>query len=436
MYLVMVKPVSERQVSIKQACEAVKEFYDFYEYRNSKRKLPVVRLPIHTPIYRMENYRTRTAQLRYIRDNGQNPDFFSKGQENEAAQQVQHELLFEFAKRGRAESITPIYDELRTETQREPLLITAAGLVVNGNRRLAAMRELFTEDSVQFRPYGYVDCAVLPSDITPDDIREIEVRLQMRPETKLPYGWVDECLAITELLESGKQIDHVADLMKKKKREIEHAVQALSEANVYLREWLKEPGEYELIEDARQIFHDLAKALNGKEGLAREWSRRIAWALIEKRKSLDTRVYDYNFSFGERSDEVLASLAMRLDIDIAEANRSAQPEISLDVDLGDEESETDSSYNALIALFDDPSQRSGVQEQLIAVCENMFEQKKQGEAGRRALLAVQAANSKLQGVELDVADPSTYQTIDVQLDAILDCVVDLKATLQDYLQND
>ena len=94
--------------------------------------------------------------------------------------------------------------ELETEEQREPLLITMNGVVVNGNRRLAAMRELFTERPGEFKHFSHVDCAVLPASITPHEMRETEVRLQMRPETKLPYGWIDGSIAIQEMIDSGQ----------------------------------------------------------------------------------------------------------------------------------------------------------------------------------------------------------------------------------------
>ena len=47
------------------------------------------------------------------------------------------------------------------------------------------------------------------------------MRLQMRPETKLPYGWIDESIAVWEMIDSGKKPDYVADLMKKKKKDVE-----------------------------------------------------------------------------------------------------------------------------------------------------------------------------------------------------------------------
>ena len=192
MYKTNTRALHERTELIQTGANASSENYTFFEYQNKRTDLPVVRLDITTPIYRMANYRTRTAQLKYMHNHRKPADFFQSGQENESAQQAQHEILVVFAKQGRATSIYPIMSELETEEQREPLLITTGGLVVNGNRRLAAMRELFAERPSEFRHFSHVDCAVLPENVTPEEMREIEVRLQMRPETKLPYEWIVE----------------------------------------------------------------------------------------------------------------------------------------------------------------------------------------------------------------------------------------------------
>lgn len=435
MYRTNTKPDVERSELIKRAVDASTEKLTFYEYQNQKTDLPKIRLDITVPVYRMQNYRTRTAQLKFIHEQGKAQDFFSTGQENESAQQAQHDILVTFAKDGRSGSISPIYDELQSEEQREPLLITSGGVIVNGNRRLAAMRELLTERASDFKHFSHVDCAVLPGGVTPDEIREIEVRLQMRPETKLPYGWINESIAIQELLDSGKNLDYVSDLMKKKEKDVKRAARALLEAEIYLKDWLREPGEYQHVEDAEQFFNDLAKAVSGKEGQPLEASRRIAWALLSNPQKLSRRVYDYNFSFDKRTDEVVSSLVDRLGIDLSVTEPQGDDEADpLDIDLEDEEEAT--SLDPLIEVFDDNTQRDHVADQLISICDTILELDRQGEIGRRALAAVQAANNKLQEVDLSKADPTTYGSIDSQLDSVIDRATKLKASLGGYIGPD
>ncbi|MEQ8379867.1 hypothetical protein [Parvibaculum sp.] len=431
MYKTTVKPFQERREVIEQATKTTKESLSFFEYQNTKHELPVVRLDISLPVYRMENFRTRTAQMKYVHDNGKAADFFRASQENESAQQAQHDILLMFARQGRAISVSPIIEELESETQREPLLVSASGVVVNGNRRLAAMRHLFAERPSEFRHFSHVDCAILPGNVTPDEVREIEVRLQMRPETKLPYGWVNESLAIQELLQSGRKIEYIADLMKKKKKDVERAARALTEAEIYLKEWLREPGEYQNVEDAEQFFNDLAKALEGKQGESLEISRRIAWALVSNSRSLKRRVYDYNFSFDKRTDEVIASLVDRIGVDLSKpADDGGSNSDDLDVDLGGDNEV--SSLEPLIDVFDDVGQRQSVTNELIAVCDSILEEDRQGEIGRRALECAQAANSKLQEIDLTKAEPATYDALAAQLDSVMQRTSKLKTSLQAY----
>lgn len=430
-YRVHIRPLDERKQLIVRAAASTTDKHPFHEYQNKKVDLPSVRLDINVPVYRMKNFRTRTAQMKYIHDSGKPADFFSVGQENESAQQAQHEILVVFAKQGRAESISPIFDELQGEEQQDPLLVTATGVVVNGNRRLSAMRELFAESPTEYKSFSHVDCAVLPESITPDEIREIEVRLQMRPETKLPYSWVNEGLAIQELLADGKKIDQIAALKKKRKKEVETAAQALTEAEIYLKDWLRTPGEYQRIEDSKQLFGDLAKALNGKEGELLEASRRIAWVLASNSKRLGTRAYDYNFSFGQRTEEVLTSLADRLGIDMTAPEKESEEAGRLEIDLGDEGEGT--SVEPLIDAFDDSDRRSEVTQELIAVCDSIIEKDRLGEIGRQALIAVQAANGKLQEVDLSKAESGTYKAIEKQLEAVIQRAEKIKTDLQAYI---
>ncbi len=418
MYKTSVKIQSGRSLIITDAVKASDKKMPFYEYQNTKTELPIIRIDLSIPIYRMENYRTRTAQLRYIHANNHEEEFFRNGGEDEAAQQAQHEILIGFAKKGKgnSSSVVPILDELQRSEQQEPLLITDDGVVVNGNRRLTAMRELWSSDPEQFKHFKYIDCAVLPSNITPEELREIEVRLQMQPQTKLPYGWVDESIAVNEMLSSGKSVDYVAGLMKMRRKDVEIMARALVEVDIYLKEWLCQPGEYQLVEDAKQFFQDMAKSFAGKQGEDLEASRRIAWSLVSSSKNLSRRVYDYNFGFDKRSEEVVAAVCDRLDIDFDETE-TEEDLPDLDIDFG-QDVEQCSTLGRFVELFDNERSRGAAIDELIAVCESIWEQDRQGAIGRRALGAIQSANSKLQEVDLSKADGDSFSDMLQQLKSI------------------
>jgi hypothetical protein len=299
-YVVKVLPVHVREQQIAQLVKDTDKHESFHAYQNREHELPVIFVPLELPIYRMANYRTRTAQQSLVRREKKATDFFKQGQENEAAQQAQHDILVKFAETGRKGSVTPIVDVLEIEGQTQSILITSTGVVVNGNRRLAGMRDLYAKSANDHRSFSHVKCMVLPAGVTESEIVEIEIRLQMKQRTELDYDWINECVAIKELRDSGKPIPYLMGMMNKKKSEIEEAINALTEADLYLSDWLGRAGDYDAIEDAEQLFYDIGINLNAKTGEAQELARRFAWILVDRRGNLKRRVYDFNPMFGKK----------------------------------------------------------------------------------------------------------------------------------------
>lgn len=92
-------------------------------------------------------------------------------------------------------------DNLEKFGQKDPGLITVEGVLVNGNTRCAALREL-TEPHIRV--------AVLPESATWDDINEVELSLQLRKEFRRDYSYINQLLAINEQLERGRAPEDIA----------------------------------------------------------------------------------------------------------------------------------------------------------------------------------------------------------------------------------
>jgi hypothetical protein len=72
----------------------------------------------------------------------------------------------------------PIYAELeRHALQTDPLLIQENGVVLNGNRRLAAMRDLLSREGENCKQFTHVRVAVLRENISNNEIEFIEAVL-------------------------------------------------------------------------------------------------------------------------------------------------------------------------------------------------------------------------------------------------------------------
>lgn len=409
---------AERESIIKKSVGSPVGYNDFYDFRNDKCTLPVIRVGINIPVYRMENFRTYTAQKEYILKNGKEADFFLRGQEIESCQQVQHEILASLAKRGKSDSVIPVIDVLRKEKQREPILISSSGVVINGNRRLAAMRELLDEDSIANADFTHVNCMVLPADATQEEILDVEASLQAKPETKLDYDWIGDGQLISKLLTIHRTTAEVAKKLNRSKKEIENSLQALAEAEMYLKDWAHAPGEYSRVrDDAEQLFKDLPKLLEGKDQSLKDASRAVAWTLFENRDKLTGRIYNYNQAIGGLASDVLERLADRFGVEESLQTYSQDQdddEFSINVD----DATNTISYENVVHTLKDDEKRGDVVDILVEECQNAIETKKGQKTGEAALKYITQAHSKLTVVDLSTALPKTYSAIRKQLESI------------------
>lgn len=427
----LISPV-ERIAAIKRAIEESNKKEDFYDFRSSKVSLPVIRIPINVPIYRMENFRTFTDQKEYLTTENKNieVDYFIKGQENESVQEVQHEILVKLAKKGKDNSVTPVIDVLRKSKQREPLLITANGIMVNGNRRLAAMRELSCEETLDAKDFRHVDLMVLPSDATPEEILDIEASLQGKPETKLDYDWIGDAQLIKSQINIHKNAYDVSQRLNRSEKDIKNTLKALAEADLYLKEWANAEGEYSKVkDDAEQFFKDLPKHLEDKSASLENVSRIIAWSLFDNRKDLPSRIYDYNAAFGRLAEDVIKRLSDNLGIPTVSPEENNDDDDFL-IDI--EPEETESTYNAVIDALKDKSNKDAVAS-LIEVTIDAIEAAKGQKSGDAALKAVTQANSKLASIDISKANASTYSGIKKQLESIANITVKLNESIVELI---
>lgn len=103
-------------------------------------------------------------------------------------------------------------DNLESFGQKDPGLITASGVLVNGNTRCAALRELGE---------AHIRVAVLPESAEWADINEVELSLQLRKEFRRDYSYINQLLAINEQLERGRSPEDIARQFHIKRQTLE-----------------------------------------------------------------------------------------------------------------------------------------------------------------------------------------------------------------------
>ena len=410
-YEVKLKAPAIREAVISKGLKSPIDDLPFNDFRAKSMRLPVVRVDIDLPIYRMANFRTYSHQQGKIAKDGLPVDYFRVGQEVESVQQVQHEILAELARKGVADSVVPVYKVLEGEGQTDPLLATSTGVMVNGNRRLAALREL---------KKTHVDLMILPADATAEDILDIEASLQGKPETKLDYDWIGDGQLILALRAMGRSPDAIAKKLHRSTKDILNVEQAMIEADLYLKEWAGKPGQYaDIAEYAEQLFKDLPARVAKKDAELAHASRVIAWTLYDHRDELGGRLYNFNSAFGSLASEVLERTATTLNIPTTKPPGAEEPELDdLSIDL-DENQETP-SYSALIEALKAPATRENAAKALIEASITSLEVAKGQKDGKAALKAVTEANTKLLSVDLSRAAVETYAGISKQLESIED----------------
>lgn len=172
-----------------------------------ERELSVVSLEVDWVRFSTLNHRTKSEQMR-ISEQRQRPDLFTADPLGTEAQAEQYAIL-----KGQ-EGFEDLKADLKERGQQQPAVVTAEGVLINGNRRSAALRSLFVDDGHQ--PSRYVTCLVLPADATMAELVDLETELQIAREFKEDYTWVNEALLIEEIFNrEGKAWEKVARRMHK-----------------------------------------------------------------------------------------------------------------------------------------------------------------------------------------------------------------------------
>lgn len=172
--------------------------------RQSK-ELPWVEVDVDWVRFSTLNHRTKAEQLRAIHLANQK-DLFTADPLGVDAQKAQYEILRTQA------GFDDLKNDLRERRQQEPAVISAEGVLINGNRRVAALRSLYHDDHVL--EARYVQCLLLPDDATADELVDLEAELQVARDFKEDYSWVNEAMLIEELYErEGRNFAHVARKM-------------------------------------------------------------------------------------------------------------------------------------------------------------------------------------------------------------------------------
>ena len=171
------------------------------------REFPVTKVPNEALVYQVENGRLAAELEEHAAATGVSVEEFRRGAGTLEVQVGLHRLLVAKAK----DPHGPIFAELeRLGQQTEPL---SRPLRRNGDQRQSAPRgnaQLAKRIVTECVTFSEVAVAVLSPDTEPQEIEYVEAALQMAPETKLQYGWLDRRLKLRKQREVLRlPVEHV-----------------------------------------------------------------------------------------------------------------------------------------------------------------------------------------------------------------------------------
>lgn len=301
-------PVEQRRRTIA-ALAAGKAPSWFTPFRGGYVQAPVVEVPSELLLYRVENGRLIAELEEHARGRGLSIGQLAAREESAEVQALLHGFLAAKA----ADPRGPILQELRRLAQQtEPLLITAEGVLVNGNRRLAAMRELLGQDPQRFAGFAKVSAAVLPADAMASDVEQVEAALQLAPETKLAYGWINRRLKLRrQMVDLGLPREAIADAYRLgDPGQLDRELAELALAEDYLDSYAGQPGGYSLIADAEALFAGLTRRLPLLPDEIRGAWRLAGFAMIAGRPAVSGPM-DRHFPFADPAPEHMPAWALR-----------------------------------------------------------------------------------------------------------------------------
>jgi len=267
--------------------------------------IPIIRVPIDLPKYRLSNGRTASLQSEYLAKNpNARTDLFSGDPELWDAQEAQHNLLLQLAKQAGLAS----YFAEAANQQVNPILLDENGFVVNGNRRLASWRELSHKEPGTYKHFQHIDIAVLPH-CEEKEIDRLEARLQITKDIRADYSWDAQAnMMLAKQKRDNFSNKELAELYDMKESE----VQLLFDMRAYAEEFLKSrsmPNHWSEVSDSEFAFKKMVAARGrissvGKQQVFKE----AAFILIEKPEEAGSRLYEAIPAVLESIDEVRTKL--------------------------------------------------------------------------------------------------------------------------------
>lgn len=385
--------------------------------------LPILRVPLNLPKYRISNGRTASAQQEWVSSKHLQTDFFDGGDpELEDVQIAQHHILLSMVK---DEGLLAKFKD-PTKIQVEPVILDENGFVVNGNRRLCCWRMLHHEDSQTYAHFGHIDIVVLPH-CDEQELDRLEARLQIEKDIRSDYTWDAEANMMAQKQKlHGFTTPQLAQLYGKSKRDIEDLLAMRALAAEYLVSRGKENAWSEVKGD-RYAFQELLKAMNATASHGdREIVKQASFALIDDSGEAGERLYAVIPKVREHLGAVKEGLAEAFPLPEPEEDQAAIEAFGSPTPVGQP---VGASELALVAeIKKDAESVKKARDIVIETIRSQDEQSKERDAADFLFKTLKKANALVQNASGHGLRPEcTVDGVSAQLDAMKAAIARIEA---------
>lgn len=388
----------------------------------------IIRIPSNLPKYRLANGRTVSLQEEYMaRHSDARSDLFNGDPELLDAQEVQHTLLLSLADQA------DLYNFFKDTSNRqvEPIVLDEYGFVVNGNRRLAVWRELFSQDSHKYGHFGHIDVVVLPH-CDEREIDRLEAFLQIQRDIKAEYSWDSKAnMMLQKQKRDGFSDKELAALYHMKESEVRELLEMREHAADYLRTRGK-GSHWSLVSDAEYAFKKLVSVRSKITNLGeREVFTQAAYALIDRPEEVGIRLYEAIPGIQENIGHVKARLQEQFPV-----QKPAQNEDWSDILGGQAVSSNGGTNVSLAAEIARPENTAEVRNIVVDVIETQRQIKRESKAERLLVDNLAKAQAVLAiAIRNGLRPEAKTEGVQQQLNAIRSQIQQVEKWLKDHASN-
>lgn len=371
-------------------------------WRGKSLYLPIFRLDINYLMYSLKNFRTNRQQIEYQENHKEHPNIFG-----DPESRIGQEAQFEILSRMLDESGKDIIQDLKSRGQEDPAIITYDGFIINGNRRISAMKKMGNK---------YADCVILSENASRGDLYDIEQELQLSQDFKQEYHWINELMSIDYGL---RELNTSVEVMAKRLR--------IDQKDVIIRrdrkflidkflEWKNMPNRYDygMLDDTEQAFTDLEKFLRNTKfnSLQKQEVQLAVFNLIEKRPD-EGRLYSHINNLFSNFEEIHEILVTDLENQAVAGSSQKNPVSSSGDSLLDNlaglENQDDKNISS-VKDFLDPSKASINTVHILDAINDIVAEKGENKVNETLYAGVDKALRALSGLSFSVKYTRLHET--------------------------